>query len=149
MAVRVGTLDLAVVVANNEGRVRKVVAIVLALAVQGAALTGPLVHAHPDDHATDHHSGRTVHTHWAGHPQSRHQGDIPSLATEDHDRAVFLGSFIAVAGTIQSAPAVSHSVFVLPVPVERAAHRGLEVVRSHDPPYVGSLSSRAPPAFLS
>jgi len=129
--------------------VRRIVAIVLALAVQGAALTGPLVHAHPDDHATDHHSGRAVHTHWAGHPQSPHQSDTPSLETEDQDRAIFIGSFIAVAGTIQSAPAVTHSVFVLPVPVERVAHRGIEVVRSHDPPYVRSLSARAPPALLS
>ena len=128
---------------------RKVVATVVALAVQGAALAGPLVHAHPDDHTTDHHSGRAVHTHWAGHHQSSHHGDLPSLESEDYDRAISLGSFVAEAVAVQLAPAVTHSVFVLPVPGDRAAHRGIEVVRSHDPPDIRSLSDRAPPALLS
>jgi hypothetical protein len=131
------------------GIVRKLVAFVLALAVQGAVLTGPFVHAHPDSHDTGHHRGAAVHTHWAGHAAHAHSSDTSAIDTEDHDRAVFLNSFVAVAGTVHSVPAVSHSLFVLPVPVERPARRGIEVVRSHDPPCLRSLSSRAPPALLS
>ena len=128
---------------------RKIVAVVLALTVQGAALTGPLVHAHPDEHATAHHGGGTVHTHWAGHLQSADHSHTLALGTEDRDRWIAVGALVAVAGSIQSAPAVVHAVFVLPIPVERAPHRGIEVVRSHDPPSIRSLPSRAPPALLS
>jgi hypothetical protein len=42
---------------------------------------------------------------------------------------------------------LTHVIFELPVPPERAAHRVLEIVRSHDPPFVPSRSSRAPPAL--
>jgi hypothetical protein len=129
--------------------VQRVIAIALALAIQGAALTAPLVHAHPDDHATDHHAPGAVHTHWAGHADTPHPSDDPAFSTENPDRAVFLNAFVAVAPTLKPAPAVPLTVFVLPVPAERAAHRGGEVVRSHDPPYVRSLSARAPPALLS
>jgi hypothetical protein len=129
--------------------VRKVVAIALALAVQGGALTAPLVHAHPDEHATDHHAAGTVHTHWAGHTHSSQPSDIPAFDTADPDRAVFLNAFVAVATTVFSAPAAALTAFALPVAAERAAHRRVEIVRSHDPPCIRSLCSRAPPAFLS
>ena len=59
-------LDEVAELTNNVTVARKALAIVLLLAVQGAALGAPLAHAHPDDHETDHHRGRAVHVHWAG-----------------------------------------------------------------------------------
>ena len=128
---------------------RKLVALALAVAVQGAVLTAPLVHAHPDDHATDHHAAGAVHTHWDGHRHTSPSSDVPAFDTEDADRAVYLNALVATAPAVTSAPVVPLSAFVLPRPAERAAHRRVEVVRSHDPPGVGSLPSRAPPTFLS
>ena len=128
---------------------RKVIALALALAIQAAAVTAPLVHAHPDDHATDHHGGRAIHSHWAGHAETAHHPDSPAVETEDHDRALSLGAFVAEAVSTWPAPAPIVASFALPVPAERRAHRRIEVVRSHDPPGVRSLPSRAPPACLS
>lgn len=128
---------------------RKVIALALALAVQAAALSAPLVHAHPDDHATDHHGAREVHTHWAGHAASHDSSDEPSLDAADHDQAVFLNAFLAVATSSFPAFGVTHAVFELSVPAERAAHLVIEIGRSHDPPSFRLLPSRAPPVFLS
>lgn len=128
---------------------RKLIALALSLAVEAAVLSAPLVHAHPDDHATEHHGARTVHTHWDGHAQSRHRSDAPALETTDHDRAVLVDAFVAVAASSLPAFGVSHAVFALPVPAERAAHPVIQIVRSHDPPSFRSLASRAPPALLS
>jgi hypothetical protein len=129
--------------------VRKLIALALTLAVQGAALTGPLVHAHPDDHASEHHGGRAVHTHWSGHARHSHPTGTPALSADDHDRAVFLNAFVAVATSPMPSPGATQDVFELPVPAERTAHRGIEVVRSHDPPSIRTLSSRAPPSRQS
>lgn len=142
-------LDATGRVTNNESSVRRVVAIALALAVQGAALTSPLVHAHPDEHATGHHAGREVHTHWAGHDQSHHSPDAPAFDRADQDRAVFLNTFVAVAVPAFPAPVLTPAVIELPVPAERAAHQAIDITHGHDPPYSRSLPSRAPPAFLS
>jgi hypothetical protein len=129
--------------------VRKVIAIALSLAVQAAALSAPLVHAHPDDHATEHHGAGEIHTHWAGHGQSHESSHSPALDEVDHDRAVFLNAFVAVAASSFPTPAVALGVFQLPAPRERAPHRVVEIASGHDPPCFRSLSSRAPPAFLS
>jgi hypothetical protein len=142
-------LDRVTGLANNELIVRKVVAIALALAVHIAALSAPLVHAHPDDHATGHHGGRAVHSHWAGHSHSAGHSDAPAIGPEDHDRAVFLAAFIAVAASRLDAPGVARAVFALPVPVETIAHLNVQVTHGHDPPFFVSLPARAPPAFLS
>jgi len=148
--VRGGPLDETTALTNNRRTsVRKLVAVALCLLVQGAALTGPLVHAHPDDGATTHHSGRTVHTHWGGHTDSPHHSNAPAFDTPDHDRALFLNAFVATTAVIPLAPVVIQASFELPVPAERAAYRGIEVVRSHDPPSDTRQSPRAPPAFLS
>ena len=128
---------------------RKVIAVALALAVQATAVSAPLVHAHPDEHATPHHAGRAVHTHWAGHGQSHHSSNAPAVGTADHDRAVFLNAFVAVAVSPVPAPGVTPAILDLPVPAERPAHRIFDTARSHDPPFFRSLSSRAPPVFLS
>ena len=128
---------------------RKIVALALVLALQGAGLSAPLVHAHPDEHDTDHHHGRQVHTHWAGHASSHAPSDGPSLDTADADRALFLHAFVALPRTLSSAPGVTLAAFVFPVPAERPAHRGIDVVRSHDPPPLRSRPARAPPTLLS
>lgn len=128
---------------------RKVIAIGLSLAVQAAALSAPLVHAHPDDHATEHHGGRAVHTHWAGHTHSTYPSDAPAVATDDDDRAVFLNVFVAVASSMVPDLGITSGVYQVPTPGERAAHRGVDSSHSHDPPLITSLSSRAPPALLS
>jgi hypothetical protein len=128
--------------------VHRLVPIALAFAIPMAALGAPLVHAHPDDHDTAHHRARAVHTHWTGHGDSSAPSESPSLGTEDHDRAVFFGAFVAVATATIHTPAVVPTAFVLPVPVERAAHPAVEVAHGLDPPFL-PLPSRAPPAFLS
>ena len=130
--------------------VRKLIALALSLALQVAAIGAPLVHSHPEEHATDHHNGPAVHAHWAGHRSAHHQvPDGPSLDDNDHDRAVYIATFIAVAGPSFSVPGVTQQVFNLPPSTERAAHRRIDTVRTHDPPTFRSVSPRAPPRFLS
>jgi hypothetical protein len=144
------TLDAARQLTKNKAvPVRKLIALALTLSVQAAALTGPLVHAHPDDSATEHHGGRTVHTHWASHAAHSHPAGSVAIGTADHDRAVFVNAFIAVAVLLIQIPDATTDAFELFVPAERAAHRGVEVVHSHDPPFIRTRSSRAPPPFLS
>ena len=129
---------------------RKAIALAVSLVLQVAAIGAPLVHSHPDEQATDHHRGASVHAHWAPHRSSHHQvPSDPVLDHSDHDRAVYLRTFIAIAATSFSAPGVTQQVFDLPVSTERAAHHQIDVVRSHDPPALRSLPSRAPPFFLS
>jgi len=129
--------------------VRRVIAIALSLAVQAAALSAPLVHAHPDDHATEHHGAGEVHSHWAGHHHPQDSSHSPALDATDHDRAVFLNAFVAVAASSFPGQAVTLGAFELPAPRERAPHRVIEIANGHDPPCLRSLSSRAPPSFLS
>jgi hypothetical protein len=129
--------------------VRKVIAIALSLAVQAAALSAPLVHAHPDDQATEHHGAGEIHGHWAGHGHSHDPSQAPALDAADHDRAVFLNAFVAVAASPFPAQAVTLNAFELPAPRERAPHRVIDIANGHDPPCLLSLSSRAPPSVLS
>jgi hypothetical protein len=136
-------------VANNEGVVRKVLVVALALAVQGAAVAAPFVHAHPEAHPTGHHAGRAVHTHWAGHDRSHHLPEGPAIGAADADRFVSLSAFVAVAARPLSAPGVPPGVFHVTVPAERAAHDTVDVVHSHGPPPRGSIVPRAPPVFPS
>jgi hypothetical protein len=143
-------LDAVAVLTNNVTVARKALAIVLSLAVQGAAIGAPLAHAHPDDHATDHHRGRAVHVHWTGHAHSHHPVGVPVLDDDDHDRAVFVNTFVSVAASALPAREVAHEIFELPIPAETTMHRPVEVAHGHDPPCCSSLPSRAPPAsFLS
>jgi hypothetical protein len=130
--------------------VRKVIAIALSLAVQAALLAAPFVHAHPDDHRTTHHSGRAVHAHWERHAEVPPQPDgAATFGTGDHDRAVFLTWFVAVATQHAAVPIAAQPMFDLPLPEGRAPKHGIEVSHGHDPPFSASLPSRAPPASLS
>jgi hypothetical protein len=135
---------------NNVTVVRKALALALSVAVQGAAVVAPLAHAHPDDHATDHHHGRAVHVHWASHAHAHHPARVPVLDDDDHDRAVFVSTFISVAPSTLPAGAAAHQTFELSIPAETMVRRPVRVAHGHDPPYRGSLPSRAPPvSFLS
>jgi hypothetical protein len=131
--------------------VQRILALALSLAIQASALSAPLVHAHPDDHETEHHGARAIHTHWTAHAEADHssEGEAPELEAEDHDRAVFLNVFVAVAASVIDVPAVAQVVFALPAPAERSPHHSVESLHSHDPPVIPSPSPRAPPSFLS
>jgi hypothetical protein len=133
---------------NNEP-VRKVIAIATLLAVQLAGLRAPLVHEHPDEHATDHHDGPTVHAHWHGHAPSRHPLEGQTLDAANRDRAAYVNAFLAVAATSFCVLAVTVASIELAAPAERAAYRSVVIAHTHDPPTSGSLSPRAPPFFLS
>jgi hypothetical protein len=136
-------------VTNNAQIVRKMVALALSLAIQVAALHAPLVHAHPDDHDTDHHHGRAIHSHWSAHPLLRHDPDRPTITEIDDDHAIALNAFVAASSSSVYVPADVAGTFTVAVPDERRAHRIAETVRSHDPPASQSLSPRAPPLILS
>ena len=127
----------------------KFVAVVLVVAVQATAVGAPLVHAHLDNHTTDHHGARTVHSHFSGH-HSSHSPDI-GLRVEDNDaeRTVFLQLFVAVGvASFGSLPAVVES-FEISVPAEAPRRQLFWVVHGHDPPFTRSRPARAPPANLS
>ena len=128
---------------------RKALAISLSLAMQVAALSAPLVHAHPDTHATAHHDGNAVHRHWSGHQHNTEHRDGPGFSGQDEDRAVFMKVFVAVTAPATRVAAVTEAPFVLAVPMELAAPCNVEVAHGHDPPSLHSLPSRAPPAPLS
>jgi hypothetical protein len=130
--------------------VRKALAISLSLAIQVAALSAPLVHAHPDEHATAHHDGKTVHTHWGGHEHKSDHRDGPALtAQDDQNRAVSVTMLVAVTSVATRIVAVTEAPFLPPAPMELAAHRSVEVTHGHDPPTLPALQPRAPPALLS
>src|SRR5687767_5588366 len=112
--------------------VRKVTAIALSLVIQVAGLRAPFVHTHPDEHATDHHDGRTLHAHWHGHAPSRHPLEGQTLEETGHDRAVYVNAFLAVAATSLFVPGVTVESIELAAPAERAAHRSLEIAHTHD-----------------
>jgi hypothetical protein len=129
--------------------VRKALALALCFAIQAAGLSAPLVHAHPDDHVTEHHAGGAIHAHWSGHAGSHHHSDGPAIEAADYDRAVFLNAFVAVGASPSPAPAVTPDAAPVRVPEERPAHRITEITHGHDPPAIRSVPPRAPPAHLS
>jgi hypothetical protein len=118
--------------------------VALALAVPAAAVRAPFLHAHPDEHATDHHAAPAVHAHFSSHGHTTRTSG-PAIGDADHDRAVRLQLFVAVAAAAFALAATPSEYFVLPVPAITAAHRPVHVVHGHDPPALTSLSSRAPP----
>lgn len=128
---------------------RKALAVAVSVAIQLSALSAPLLHVHPDSQTTDHHRGRTVHSHWVEHHPAESVPGTPAIEEADHDRAVFLNVFVARAGSWLPAPGLSLDVFALPAPAERRSSRAIDVVRSHDPPGGRTAPSRAPPTFLS
>jgi hypothetical protein len=122
----------------------------LVLAVPVGAVLALFVHAHPDQHDTDHHEGRSIHAHVAGHahPSQHVHADGPAIGHEDddHDGAVLLDMFIAEAPAVSAIAGAIPDGIELPAPERLAAH-ALHVVHGHDPPALTSLPARAPPAL--
>ncbi|MBI4266721.1 MAG: hypothetical protein HY657_20330, partial [Acidobacteria bacterium] len=112
---------------------RKLIAIGLSAALQAAAVGAPLVHAHPDDHATGHHAAGAVHAHAAAHPLATRSGARHrSLEDADHERAVYLPLFVAVTAPLVPFAATVVASVELAVPAESVAHRSVRVVHGHD-----------------
>ncbi len=133
--------------------IRKALSLVVTLAVQTAAVMTPFMHAHLDEHATEHHGGaQAVHSHLSAHA-AHHTHHLPStgpvIDDDDRDIPVYLPLFVAVSGQTFDLGAVDLTLIELPDAAESPAHRSILVVHGHDPPFYRSLSSRAPPAFLS
>jgi hypothetical protein len=122
----------------------------MVVAVEGAALYAPLVHAHLDDHDAHHYGERVVHAHFAGHTHgaTRSPGG-PALREDKTEQVFFLQLFVAVASVFFEAPASVARFFELSPPREISAHLPLLVVHGHDPPCLAFLPPRAPPIFLS
>jgi hypothetical protein len=133
--------------------IRRVLALGLALAVQGGALCAPFLHAHVDADHDGHHSP-SVHAHFTSHAPShvQHPGfSEGGVAVEDADRdhAIYLQLFVAVEASPFQSPAVPRTTFALTPVVERAPRTFVIVTHGHDPPLVNALDSRPPPLFLS
>lgn len=124
---------------------RALIAAGLSVAIPVAAVCAPLVHAHLDAHATDHHGARVVHAHFSAHDVSFVPFDQPRLGTHDEERTIALQVFVAVAVPSFDVPVASTTSVPLVAPLEASAHRPVDVVHGHDPPSEGTLSSRAPP----
>jgi len=129
--------------------IRRLVAAGLSVAIPVAALCAPFVHAHPDDHDTDHHRARSIHAHFSSHDSESVSNVGARIGDDDHDRAVFLQVFVAVAAPSFDVSFTIASVFELVAPPEVPAHVWVDAVYGHDPPTVASLVPRAPPAYLS
>ena len=133
--------------------IRTLTAVGLSVTIPLGALSAPLVHAHLDELDTDHHRAHEIHAHVTGH--SSLPTALPTttegLRLDDHDaeRAVSLQLFVAVAQTSFDVPAAVVASSQLGTPAEAPARHSLRIVHGHDPPFVGSLTSRAPPAFPS
>ncbi len=113
------------------------------------ALYSPYLHAHvhEDD---DHHRSTVVHAHVAGHGSDHddHAGDDGQAIGEvDHDRTVYLDSFVAVHPASVEPPVVRGSAFELVAPTERAAHHSVVVTHGHDPPSRTTFGLRGPPTL--
>ena len=133
--------------------IRTLTSVGLSVAIPLGALCAPLVHAHVDDHDGDHHRAHEIHAHVSDHVTSdrpTHPAAAASRVDEDETgRAVYLQLFVAVAYASFDVPAAAATSWDLAAPAESPARQSLRVVHGHDPPFLRSLASRAPPAFLS
>jgi len=133
---------------DNSHVIRRMLALGLALAVQGGAVCAPFLHAHVDAEHDDHHS-TSVHAHFSSHAPARVQHESVSVEEADRDHAIYLQVFVAVEASVFQSPALPRTVFA-PVPViEHAPRTFVLVTHGHDPPLVHALDSRPPPLFLS
>ena len=129
---------------------RSAIAVGLSLAVQVSAVTMPYMHAHTDDHASEHHAAHAVHTHFATHAAHHIHSTGPVIDDDDDDdQAVYLQLFVAVSAQPVPVGGTALTVFELPTPAERPVQSPVVVVHGHDPPISDSLAPRAPPSFLS
>lgn len=135
-------------VTKNEAVIRKLAAAVLCIALQAMTFDLPLIHAHLDDHDTAHHASRTVHAHLAAH-HGEPVSNRPVWSADDHDRAVSISVMAMNASPAPVVAAVMPSI-ALPASPSISWHPlALEHTHGHDPPWLASLASRAPPPLLS
>jgi hypothetical protein len=133
---------------NNILVIRRVLALGLALAVQGGAVCSPFLHAHVDADHDDHHS-TSLHAHVSSHVPAPVDHDGVSVEGADRDHAIYLQVFVAVEAPVFQSPALPRATFA-PVPViERAPRSFVLVTHGHDPPLVHALDSRPPPLLQS
>src|SRR5688572_15355280 len=125
---------------------QRFVAGVLMVAVPVAAVIALFVHAHPDDHDTDHHQAHAVHAHFSGHDHHA-PADGPLLTGDEggRERAVFLGVFLGAAVASFTIVAALPPSIERVAPPEMPVRRTLQVAHGHDPPALSSLPARAPP----
>jgi hypothetical protein len=121
----------------------------LALAVQGGAVCAPFLHAHVDADHDDHHS-TSVHAHFSSHASAHVQHEGVSVEDADRDHAIYLQVFVAVEASIFQSPALPRTVFAAVPVIERTPRTFVLVSHGHDPPLEDALESRPPPlTFLS
>lgn len=130
---------------------RRLLALALTIAIQAAALSAPLVHAHVDDRHADHHAGPRVHAHAGGHHASHHHAtQSPALREQESpEQTVAMPMFVAAETDAPIQPAIAQAPFLLTPAAASLMRRGLDDVRSHGPPQVTIRSPRAPPFHLS
>ena len=128
---------------------RRLLAFGLSVAIQAAALSAPLIHAHLDDHDDDHHGAGRIHAHLDGHrPHDHDDADAPALQGEESpERVVGVPLFVAAQPETPIEPALAPAPFELPSVATSLMRRRPGEVRSHGPPAPSSLAARAPPAF--
>ena len=129
---------------------RGLLAIGLIGALQAAALSAPLVHAHLGEHHDPHHAAARIHAHVDGHRMHEHSPDSQTLAMQGEDsegRVLQVPIYLAVHVDTTLEPAVAVASFDAVASSESVMHRPPQVVRSHGPPAIPSLNPRAPPAY--
>jgi|SRR5687767_3578267 len=133
---------------DNIRVIRRMLALGLALAVQGGAVCAPFLHAHVDADHDDHHA-TSVHAHVSAHAPAHVEHEGVSVEDADRDHAIYLQVFVAVETSVFQSPALPRVVFA-PVPViPRAPRTFVIVTHGHDPPLVHALASRPPPLSRS
>lgn len=128
---------------------RRLLAFGLSVAIQAAALSAPLVHAHLDDRQDNHHGASRIHVHLDGHGPHHHDAaDGPAVQREESGgRVVGVPLFVAAQPEPATEPALAPAPFELPMATASLMRRPPDEVRSHGPPASPSLAPRAPPAF--
>jgi hypothetical protein len=126
--------------------IRRVLALGLALAVQGGAVCALFLHAHVGADHDDHHS-TSVHAHVSSHARSAVEHEGVSVEEADRDHAIYLQVFVAVEAPVFQSPALPRASFTPAPLIERAPRIFVVVSHGHDPPLVHALDSRPPPLF--
>lgn len=139
---------------KNDRMRQTLTAVGLVLAVPLGAISAPFVHVHLRGSGADHHHARQIHAHIDGHAPFHvaregvgHNG--PAVGDHERERGITLQWFVAVSQALFDVPPALVTSVALEVPAESAGHYPVRVVHGHDPPFVSSLGSRAPPPFPS
>jgi hypothetical protein len=132
------------------------------LCLQTSALSAPFVHLHADAaHETDHHDGRLVHRHVAGHadaagPRQEHHESTPAQLASDEAQASFSASTeptTLVTSALNARPSNRGTSLAPPEGVVELAQPTAPVTPPPDdvdrrfsvPPDLSTFSLRGPP----